>query len=42
LASHSKAITETGGIGDGVFYRNSDTRFADILDGTSNTIFLGE
>jgi prepilin-type N-terminal cleavage/methylation domain-containing protein/prepilin-type processing-associated H-X9-DG protein len=28
--------------GDGVFYRNSKTRFSDILDGTSNTILIGE
>jgi prepilin-type N-terminal cleavage/methylation domain-containing protein/prepilin-type processing-associated H-X9-DG protein len=34
--------TATGGIGDGVFYRNSRTRIADILDGTSNTILVGE
>ncbi len=32
----------TGGIGDGVFYRNSHTRIADILDGTSNTVLVGE
>jgi prepilin-type N-terminal cleavage/methylation domain-containing protein/prepilin-type processing-associated H-X9-DG protein len=34
--------TVAGGVGDGVFYRNSLTRFADVRDGTSNTIFLGE
>lgn len=27
---------------DGVFYRNSDTRFRDITDGLSSTLFLGE
>jgi prepilin-type N-terminal cleavage/methylation domain-containing protein/prepilin-type processing-associated H-X9-DG protein len=28
--------------GDGVFYRNSKTRIADILDGTSNTTMIGD
>src|SRR5262249_46750447 len=28
--------------GEGVFYRNSKTRFADITDGTSKTVFIGE
>ncbi len=27
---------------DGIFYRDSKIRFADILDGTSNTLFTGE
>jgi prepilin-type N-terminal cleavage/methylation domain-containing protein/prepilin-type processing-associated H-X9-DG protein len=34
--------TQAGGVGDGVFYRNSQTRIADVTDGTSNTIFIGE
>jgi prepilin-type N-terminal cleavage/methylation domain-containing protein/prepilin-type processing-associated H-X9-DG protein len=28
--------------GNGVFYRNSRTRFADVNDGTSNTLAIGE
>jgi prepilin-type N-terminal cleavage/methylation domain-containing protein/prepilin-type processing-associated H-X9-DG protein len=28
--------------GNGVFYRNSRTRFADIIDGTSSTLAIGE
>lgn len=28
--------------GDGVFYRNSKTRIADIIDGTSQTVMLGD
>ena len=32
----------TGPTGLGVFYRNSAVRFADILDGTSNTVMVGE
>ena len=32
----------TGATGLGIFYRNSATRFADILDGTSNTVMIGE
>lgn len=29
-------------VADGPFYRNSATRFRDVTDGSSNTIFLGE
>jgi prepilin-type processing-associated H-X9-DG protein len=32
----------TGLSGLGIFYRNSKTRFADVSDGTSNTIMIGE
>jgi prepilin-type N-terminal cleavage/methylation domain-containing protein len=28
--------------GDGMFYRNSRTRFADVLDGLTNTLMFGE
>jgi prepilin-type N-terminal cleavage/methylation domain-containing protein/prepilin-type processing-associated H-X9-DG protein len=36
-ASEVDALT-----GDGVFYRNSKTRIADIADGTSNTTLIGD
>jgi prepilin-type N-terminal cleavage/methylation domain-containing protein/prepilin-type processing-associated H-X9-DG protein len=36
-ASECDALT-----GDGVFYRNSRTRIADITDGTSNTTLIGD
>jgi prepilin-type processing-associated H-X9-DG protein len=32
----------TGPAGLGIFYRNSQTRLADVADGTSNTILVGE
>src|SRR5260370_6075818 len=35
-------IGDTPGKGDGVFYRNSRVRIADIGDGTSNTLAVGE
>jgi hypothetical protein len=35
-------IADTPGCGNGVFYRNSRVRFADIGDGTSNTLAVGE
>jgi prepilin-type N-terminal cleavage/methylation domain-containing protein/prepilin-type processing-associated H-X9-DG protein len=36
-ASEADALT-----GNGVFYRNSRTRIADITDGTSNTVLIGD
>lgn len=30
------------GVADGPLYRNSGTRFADVTDGLSNTVFVGE
>src|SRR4051812_40310558 len=35
-------IEDDPGAGNGVFFRNSKTRFADVADGTSNTLAVGE
>jgi len=47
--SNYVAVFGTGEVGedppeeaDGVFYRNSRTRVADVADGLSNTLFIGE
>ncbi len=36
------AVDDYQNIADGPLYRNSRTRFADVTDGLSNTVFLGE
>jgi prepilin-type N-terminal cleavage/methylation domain-containing protein/prepilin-type processing-associated H-X9-DG protein len=36
------ANSGTGLAGDGLFYRNSKNRFADVTDGLSNTVIVGE
>ena len=44
-SSSTTTITIQGDVSrvaDGPFYRNSETRIADITDGTTSTIFLGE
>jgi prepilin-type N-terminal cleavage/methylation domain-containing protein/prepilin-type processing-associated H-X9-DG protein len=38
----SDASEVTDPTGNGVFYRNSKTRIADIRDGTSNTVLIGD
>lgn len=39
---HSGSETPIAADNDGVFYLNSGTRFGDISDGSTNTIFFGE
>lgn len=39
---HGGQETQIAADNDGVFYLNSGTRFSDITDGSSNTIFIGE
>jgi len=36
------AIENSPSVGNGIFYQNSETRFADIRDGLSNTLMVGE
>jgi prepilin-type processing-associated H-X9-DG protein len=40
--SNTNLSLEFGGPKDGVMYRSSDTRVADVIDGTSSTLLLGE
>ncbi|MDX1944840.1 MAG: DUF1559 domain-containing protein [Pirellulaceae bacterium] len=35
-------IDDYAGLADGPLYRNSPTRIADVVDGLSNTVFIGE
>lgn len=41
-AVHSSKETPIDADNNGIFYLNSKTRFSEILDGASNTMFLGE
>ena len=38
----ARAIQTNPSAGDGIFYRNSRTRFAEVRDGLSNTLLVGE
>jgi prepilin-type N-terminal cleavage/methylation domain-containing protein/prepilin-type processing-associated H-X9-DG protein len=41
-ATCGSSVSTTAATGNGTFYRNSAVRLIDILDGTSNTIFISE
>lgn len=38
----SNELEDGPGLGNGVFYRNSRTRIAEVMDGLSNTLLIGE